>query len=352
MVHIQEWNIIVSKNVENKKGVDSLENDIKIREVNETDATKWFKFVNKVWRCAYKSIFPEEVFLEKEKNVEEKEKNFNEIIRNNNKNIALVAEYEGEIVGIMCGSINSNYKYFKMKYADLIGLYIDPDFQDSGIGSSLKNMFEDWARKNGATRYIIGVLKDNQKARMVYEKWGGKLSTHEEDFYKLGVAYKEIFYIYDLIDDIKYNNKNFNFAYRVSAIIYNADETKILLFYGDDMDFYMLPGGKVKEQEKSDDAIKREIFEELGYENLKFDFAGVSEELIAEKDNYIQEITITYKCQYMGNIEKESFKSKESDWINFKWVEISKLKEYNIHPSQILSIVNNSSNHIVEEKSK
>ena len=42
-------------------------------------------------------------------------------------------------------------------------------------------------------------------------------------------------------------NENFNFAYRVSAIMYNEDETKILLFYGDDMDFYMLPGGKVKE---------------------------------------------------------------------------------------------------------
>ncbi len=54
-----------------------MNNDIKIRKVNETDATKWFKFVNKVWRNAYKSIFSEEVFLEKEKNVEEKEKRFN-----------------------------------------------------------------------------------------------------------------------------------------------------------------------------------------------------------------------------------------------------------------------------------
>ena len=61
-----------------------------------------------------------------------------------------------------------------------------------------KAMFEDWARKNGASKYVIGVLKDNKKARAVYEKWGGKLSTYEEDFYKMGVAYKEVFYIYDL----------------------------------------------------------------------------------------------------------------------------------------------------------
>ena len=72
-----------------------MNSDIKIRKVNQTDASKWFKFVNKVWRSAYINIFPEEVFLEKEKNVEEKEKNFNKKIFNDNRNIALVAEYKG-----------------------------------------------------------------------------------------------------------------------------------------------------------------------------------------------------------------------------------------------------------------
>ena len=112
-----------------------MNSDIKIRKVNQTDATKWFKFVNKVWRSAYKSIFPEEFFLEKEKNVEEKEKNFNQKICNDNKNITLVAEYKGEIVGIMSGYINSNYEHFNLEYADLIRLYIDSNFQKKGIAS-------------------------------------------------------------------------------------------------------------------------------------------------------------------------------------------------------------------------
>ena len=51
-----------------------MDKKIKIRKVEENDAKKWYKFVNKVWRDAYKNIFPEEVFLEKEKNTEEKEK--------------------------------------------------------------------------------------------------------------------------------------------------------------------------------------------------------------------------------------------------------------------------------------
>lgn len=66
----------------------------------------------------------------------------------------------------------------------------------------------------------------------------------------------------------------------------------------------------------------------------------------------MNDITITYKCKFNGDIKEEVFKSNESDWINFKWVEINKLNEYNIHPSKISSSINNSSNHIVEKKSK
>ena len=175
-----------------------MDKKIKIRKVEENDAKKWYKFVNKVWRDAYKNIFPEEVFLEKEKNTEEKEKHFNENIYNSNDKIALVAENEDRIIGIMFGVIKSNYEYFNSEYADLVGLYIDPNFQRKGIGSTFKKMFEKWAKKNGAKKYVIGVLKDNKKARNIYELWGGKLSTYEEDFYKMGVAYKEVFYIYDL----------------------------------------------------------------------------------------------------------------------------------------------------------
>ena len=53
-------------------------------------------------------------------------------------------------------------------------------------------------KKNGASKYVIGVLKDNKNARTVYEACGCKLSTYEQDFYKLGIAYKEVFYIYEL----------------------------------------------------------------------------------------------------------------------------------------------------------
>ena len=147
------------------------------------------------------------------------------------------------------------------------------------------------------------------------------------------------------MDDIKYNKDNFFFIYRVSALIFNKDKTKILLFYGDDMDYYMLPGGKVHQLEKSKDAVKREIFEELG-----FNLVGISEEIVKDEENDIQQLTLTYKAIYKDEIYEETFKSIESDWINFKWVDIKELNNYKIHPSNVKNMIKNSDtiNHLVE----
>ena len=153
------------------------------------------------------------------------------------------------------------------------------------------------------------------------------------------------------MEDIKYENNKFKFAYRVSAIIYNFYKTKILLFTGNDSDFYMLPGGKVKELEKSTDAIKREIKEEIGFDNLDFELAGISEEIVKNNNENIQQITLTYRCIYNGEITKETFKSIESDWTNFKWVNLNEINKYKIHPQNIQIMLKdcNTIKHLVEE---
>jgi len=152
------------------------------------------------------------------------------------------------------------------------------------------------------------------------------------------------------IKDIKYKDGVFFFIYRVSALIFNKDKTKILLFFGNDMNYYMLPGGKVYQLEKSEDAIKREIKEELGFKNLKFDLIGISEEIVKDNENDIQQITLTYKSIYQDEVKKEQFKSVESDWINFKWIDIKDIDNYKIHPSNVKELIKNSDsiNHLVE----
>ena len=53
-----------------------------IRKVNENDAYNWFLLVNKVWRYAYKDIFPEEVFIDRDNKIEQKVKTFSDIMKN------------------------------------------------------------------------------------------------------------------------------------------------------------------------------------------------------------------------------------------------------------------------------
>ena len=172
--------------------------EVKVRKANPEDARGWYTLVNRVWRDAYHHIFPEEVFLEKENNLETRIPSFKDWAKNDSESITYVAECDGEIIGIMCGAIRSHDEPFCSEYADLGAMYVDPAFQGRGIGTAFRKIFEEWAGRNGASQYVIGVLKENQKARRVYEAWGGKLSEYEEPFVKRNVAYPVVFYTFRL----------------------------------------------------------------------------------------------------------------------------------------------------------
>lgn len=174
---------------------------IKIRPVKPEDAKQHVRLGLLVWRNAYKHIFPEEVFIEKENRAEDKIKNFDKNNINDRLTLSYVAEINGRIVGFVFGRMTSHYQYFAEKgYADLEAIYIHPDYQGLGIGNKFKQIFIDWLKSNGGTKFVIGVLKENHKARKVYEKWGGKLNAHSQPFVKLGVGYDEVFYTFDITE--------------------------------------------------------------------------------------------------------------------------------------------------------
>ena len=67
-----------------------------------------------------------------------------------------------------------------------------------GVGTALKDIFMRWAKEKGAEHFVIGVLKENIKARKVYESWGGQLSEYTYDFELNDVKYPECFYTLEL----------------------------------------------------------------------------------------------------------------------------------------------------------
>lgn len=152
-------------------------------------------------------------------------------------------------------------------------------------------------------------------------------------------------------NDIVCDGKEFHYIYRVGALIYNYDKSKVLLYYGNDADFYMLPGGKVKALETSQKAIEREIKEELGFEILEFDFAGISEEIIKDNVLNVHQLTLIYKCIYNGEIKETNLKGKDCDYNNFEWIDIQDLQDLKTHPKKIYTLIENDNliKHIVEE---
>ena len=176
-----------------------MDSNIKVRKAEPADAEQYVKLTDLVWRNAYSHIFNEEVFLEREKNVLARIEEVRKRLYTNNAQMVYVAACGDEIIGYVCGGIKSNYLHFeKNGYAELMAMYILPKYQGCGLGTYFKNMFIEFLKQNGVSKFVIGVLKNNFKARAVYEKWGGKLNEYAEKIEKKGCTYEEVFYTYDV----------------------------------------------------------------------------------------------------------------------------------------------------------
>ncbi len=141
--------------------------------------------------------------------------------------------------------------------------------------------------------------------------------------------------------DIKYIEKDYRFLYRTSAVIFNYDKTKVLLFNVEGKNFYMLPGGKIKQKETSIETIKREIEEEIGFKDIEFHFLAISEEFVIDDSIYNQQINLIYQGIFKKPTKEIRFNGLEGNWSNFEWIDVSNIDNYNIYPSKIKEAIKN-----------
>lgn len=173
--------------------------DIIIRPVKASDAEQFINLHNLIWKTAYAGILPDEVFEKRKQSAPEKIEEFKQKKFDNPNQIIYVAEVDEKLVGLMRAELYSRTEHFgEQGFADLEALYIHPDYQKLGIGTKFKNLFVTWAKQKGATKYVIGVLKANSKARAAYEKWGGKLDDYTKQFVVYGQGFDEVFYTYNI----------------------------------------------------------------------------------------------------------------------------------------------------------
>ena len=140
------------------------------------------------------------------------------------------------------------------------------------------------------------------------------------------------------------------FGARVGAIIYNETKTKILLEHQSNQ-WYMFPGGRIDVYEDSQNAINRELKEELNIKtSLKLKY--IVEIFLKSPKTKYHEIGFYFVTEINEDLIENNFKSLDGD-SSFIWVPINDLDKYNILTKPVKDkvknheITNNTLEHLV-----
>ena len=137
--------------------------------------------------------------------------------------------------------------------------------------------------------------------------------------------------------DISFKTDEGRFNYRVAGII--VHNNKLLIMKDQHSPYFYIPGGRVKMNELSEEAIIREVREELNI-NIKINrLLWVNENFFHEEtsDERFHEICFYYlldmtddKLTNKGN--EFLLKENEEHDFSFYWKDIDKINDLNIYP--------------------
>ena len=132
--------------------------------------------------------------------------------------------------------------------------------------------------------------------------------------------------------DISFKTKHGRFNYRVSAVIIRND--CLLTMQDNAYSYSYLPGGRVKMGETSEQAMRREMQEELHADLPLLRPLWFCQDFFTEEDTLerFHEICI-YFLVNGRTLPEESFSYAEGERFNrFSWTPLSALKEMHLYP--------------------
>ncbi len=137
------------------------------------------------------------------------------------------------------------------------------------------------------------------------------------------------------------NQKKFNF--RVGGIIVSNDGKKVLLHRKEAYNFWMLPGGRVEMLEGTENAIIREIKEELGITTSVDRLILITESFFKLEDITYHELAFNYLLRLPKNCkfaqEQEEFCGIEGVEYRYKWFDRKELDKVQISPNYLIPIL-------------
>ena len=140
--------------------------------------------------------------------------------------------------------------------------------------------------------------------------------------------------------DIKFEKDDYKFNVRSSCIMKDKKHEKVLLTYMraiKDHNAFLLPGGRLEMLENSEEAILREIKEEVGL-NLDYKLVSIEENIV--KDTKFHMIEFVFYTE-IDNFEMLT--NLDDGWDKFEMVEIKDIDNYDIRPKSVKNLIKENS---------
>ena len=153
--------------------------------------------------------------------------------------------------------------------------------------------------------------------------------------------------------DISLSEEGFKLNYRTAAIVTCGD--KILLQRGSDVDFWNMPGGRVKFGESSFDALKRELKEELDFELDDAKLIAYCENFFPFGDKNYHELLTVYRFELPKEnpiAKMGTFYALDNFNVIYGWFKKDEIKNIKCLPEIIYSLVEKTDENIIHSITK
>ncbi len=144
-----------------------------------------------------------------------------------------------------------------------------------------------------------------------------------------------------IMDDVR-------FSVRTAAVVRHKDE--VLFSKKSDNDYFSFPGGKIKINESSKEALVRELKEELNYDvsESELKLVRIIENFYTKDDIVNHEYLFLYLLDINDDYYNGDFRNLENDNINMEWIKEEAFILMNVVPDTCKGVLHNPSfQHII-----
>ena len=183
---------------------------------------------------------------------------------------------------------------------------------------------------------VIAIIRrhnDNEDKLVV----SNELNSYDKNQIKALTEFQERFFDIEIIT-LDYLRKSIRNTVR--GLVRTKEEILVLEEVDDNRTYYYLPGGGIEFQESTEDALRREIKEELGHEIKNYKSLITLSNIFEVKGMKAHEITQIYEIELEGDIHHLDGMVMTGDLVpcKVKWINISEFKEKRkvLYPSELV----------------